>query len=148
VSSRVPIAHIDIRVSVHATEDLDRVITAIHNVIPLELAEKVDFKKTNTKGHYNNPITLLETRIKEKGVVEAVFERIAMGLTRSDRELLKREIERHLEKRNLFIRLDKQSAYLGEIRLCSMDPIRVKIQFRKSGKEEITKICRRFGMFP
>ncbi len=148
MSPRVPIAYVDIRVSVHATEDPDRVITAIHNMIPPELAEKVDFKKTNTKGHYNNPITLLETRIKEKDVAGAVFKKIATGLTSPDRELLKREIERHLDKRNLFIRLDKQSAYLDEIRLCSTDPIHVKIQFRVRGKEAITKICREFGMFP
>ncbi len=112
------------------------------------MAEKVDFKKTNTKGHYNNPITLLDTRIKEKNVVEAVFENIAKGLTSLDRELLEGEIERHLDKRSFFIRLDKQSAYLDEIKLCSMDPIRVKIQFRVLGKEEIAKICKEFGMFP
>lgn len=146
--SRTPIAYIDIRVFSHATEDIEKVMAAVRNILPAELAENVDFKKTRLKGHYNNPITLLKTRIRKNNAVRAVFEKLASGLTTLDKQQLRAGIEQHLEKGNLFIRLDKQSAYSNEIRLCSADPIRFRIRFRKSGEEAITEICREFGMLP
>jgi len=140
------IAYIDVRVFAHATEDVDKVLRAVRNVLPSELADDVVFKKTNLKGHYRNPIVLLETRIKKKHAVKAVFEKLALGLSSLDKALLNNEIEQHLNKGNLFIRLDKQSAYLNELELCSDDPIHFRIHFRKSRLEEIVEILRRFGM--
>lgn len=144
--SSKPISYIDIRVFVHATEDIDKVVKAVHNILPPGLAEKIVFKKTSLKGHYKNPIVLLEKRMKERDAVKAVFEKLASGLNNMDRELLNNEITQHLDKRNLFIRLDKQSAYLNKLKLCSTDPIHFRIRFKKSSLEEIVKVCRRFGM--
>ena len=148
MSSRAPIAYIDIRVFAHATEDKDKVLSAVHNMLPTELVDKVAFKKTSLTGHYKNPIILFETRIKEKGDVKAVFEKLASGLSSLDKELLNNEIKQHLEKGNLYIRLDKQSAYLNELKLCSTDPIHFRIHFKKSKPEEIVNICKKFGMLP
>jgi hypothetical protein len=146
LSSKVPIAYIDIRVFSHATEDTDKVLNAVRNILPTELADKVFFKKTDLKGHYGNPIILLETRIKKRDAVKAVFEKLASGLSSLDKELLDNEIRQHLDKGNLYIRLDKQSAYLSELKLCTTDPIHFRIHFRKSNLEEIMEICRKFGM--
>jgi RNA binding exosome subunit len=144
--SKVPIAYIDIRVFAHATEDTDKVLNAVRNILPKELTDKVVFKKINLKGHYGNPIILLETRIEKKDAVEAVFEKLVLGLSSLDKELLNNEIRQHLDKVNLYIRLDKQSAYLNELKLCSTDPIHFRMHFRKSNFEEIVEICRKFGM--
>ena len=148
MSSRVPIAYIDIRVFAHATEDAEKVLAAVHNVLPTELGDKVVFKKTSLTGHYRNPLILFETRVKEKDVVEAVFEKLASNLDSLDKELLNNEINQHLDKGNLYIRFDKQSAYLNELKLCSTDPIHFRIHFKKSDPEEIAKICKKFGMLP
>jgi len=148
LSSKAPIAYIDIRVFAHATEDTDKVLSAVHNTLPTELVDKVVFKKTNLTGHYKNPITLFETRIKEKDAVKTVFEKLASGLSSLDKELLNNEIKQHLDKGNLYIRLDKQSAYLNELKLCSTDPIRFRIHFKKSKPEEIVNVCKKFGMLP
>jgi RNA binding exosome subunit len=148
LSSKVPIAYIDIRVFAHATEDIEKVLKAVQNTLPTELTDKIVFKKTNLKGHYRNPIVLLETRIKKRDAVETVFRKLASGLSSLDKELLNNEIEQHLNKGNLFIRLDKQSAYLNELKLRSDDPMHFRIHFRKSRLEEIVEICRRFGMLP
>jgi len=61
---------------------------------------------------------------------------------------LNNEIRQRLNKGNLFIRLDKQSAYSNELKLRSDDPIHFRIHFRKSRLEEIMEICREFGMLP
>lgn len=148
LSSKVPIAYIDIRVFAHATEDANKVLNAVRNVLPKELVDKIVFKETNLKGHYRNPIILLETRIKKRDSVKAVFEKLASDLSSLDKELLNSEIRQHLDTANLYIRLDKQSACLNELKLCSIDPIHFRIHFRKSDPLEILEICRKFGMLP
>ena len=148
LSSKVPIAYIDIRVFAHATEDIEKVLKAVYNILPTELADEIVFKKTNLRGHYRNPIVLLETRIKKREAVETIFRKLTSGLSSLDKELLNIEIKQHLKKGNLFIRLDKQSAYLNELKLRSDDPIHFRIHFRKSRLEEIMEICRKFGMLP
>lgn len=147
MSSMVPLAYVDVRVLTHATEDIDKVEKAVHNVLPAQVAERVIFKKTVLKGHYGNPIVFLETRIENGSAVEAVFEKLAAGLSSLDKQALKDEIDRRLEKGDFFVRLDKQSAYLNEIRLQSEDPIRLRIHFRRSSREEILEFSSRFGVF-
>ena len=148
LSSKVPIAYIDVRVFVHATEDIDKVLKAVYNTLPTELADEIVFKKTNLKGYYRNPIILLETKIKKRDAAKTVFKKLASGLSSLDKELLNNEIKQRLNKGNLFIRLDKQSAYLNKLKLRSDDPIHFRIHFRKSRLEEIMEICRKFGMLP
>lgn len=148
LSSVVPIAYIDVRVFAHATEDLDRVLRAVRNTLPPESANTVTFKKTTLTGHHGNPITLFEARIKNKKVARAFLEKLASGLSMVDKQALNSEITQHLENGNLYIRLDKQSAYLGEFRLGSTDPIHLRMHFRKPSAEEVIDICRKFGLLP
>jgi len=132
----------------HATEDLEKVLTAIRNILPPELSGTINFRKSNLNGHHGNLITLIETRIEERAVAQAVFEKVARGLRSLDKEELNSEIQQHLEKGNLYLRLDKQSAYFGEFRLRQIDPIHLKIHFRKHTPQEIVEICRRLGLLP
>jgi len=148
LSTKIPIGYIEIRVFVHATEDIQKVLNAIHNILPPETVNTIVFKKTNLTGHYGNPITLLETRIKDKKNTQAVFEKLASGLNALDKETLKNEIAQHLENGNLYIRLDKQSAYLNELKLSNADPIHLRCHFKKHKQEEIVEICKNFGLIP
>jgi len=77
LSSKFPIAYIDVRAFAHATEDTDKVLTAIQNTLPTELIETVNIARTTLEGHHGNPITLYETRIKEKIKTQKVFEKIS-----------------------------------------------------------------------
>lgn len=148
LSSKIPIGYIDIRVFAHATENVDKILNAVRNIIPEELVDTITFKKTSLTGHHGNPITLLEARVKEKNAVQAVFKKLASSLSPLDKELLRNEIRLHLDGGNLYIRLDKQSAYLNEVKLCTTDPIHLRIHFQKHKPEEIIEICRKFGLFP
>jgi RNA binding exosome subunit len=146
LSSRIPIAYVDIRVFAHATEDQERVLSALRNTIPTEFVEKIAFKQTRLTGHHGNPIILFETRVKEKDVAEAIFKKLSFGLDRLDKEFLSREIEQHVDKGNLYIRLDKQSAFLNKFKIHSVDPIHLRVHFKKHSLEEIVDICRKSGM--
>jgi hypothetical protein len=148
LSSKVEVGYIDVRVFAHATEDPERVLGATRNVLPRESIDTVTFKKASLTGHHGNPITLYETKIKERKLVKAAFEKLCSGLSALDKETLASEVKQHLDKGNLYVRLDKQSAYLNELRLSSTDPIHLRIHFKKHSAEEIVDICRRSGLLP
>lgn len=140
--------HIDLRVLAHATEDQDKVLKAVRSVIPTDLVGTVVLKRTSLTGHHGNPIALFEARVKEKNAVGPIVEKLSSGLGILDKELLNGEIDQHLEKGNLYLRLDKQSAFLGKIRLGLVDPIHLRIHFKKHGREEVIEVCRKFGLLP
>jgi len=146
LSSKTPIAYIDIRLSAHATEDLDKVLEAIRNILPERSEAKITFEKTQLTGHYGNEITLIETKIQDKCVAQETFEKLSRGLSILDKEFLSSRLSEHLEKGNLYLRLDKQAAFLKEIKLGQVDPIHLRIHFKNSNQTEITTLCRKFGL--
>jgi hypothetical protein len=148
LSSKIPIAYIDVRVFAHATEDLDKVLTAARSILPPEQVNTVIFRKSGLTGHHGNPIILIESRIKDKHVAQAVLEKLASGLSMMDKELLGKEIAEHLEKGNLYLRIDKQSAFQSFSRLSTSDSIHLRVHFKKHTSEEVVETCRKFGLLP
>jgi RNA binding exosome subunit len=148
LSSKIPIGYVEIRALAHATEDLDKVLTAARNVLPAESRDNVVFKRANLTGHHGNPITVIDARITDRKVAQAVLERLSSGLAIMDKEQLGGEIGQHVESGNLYIRLDKQSAYFNETKLGSADPIRLRVHFRNRTAGEVVEACRRFGLLP
>jgi len=145
--SQIPVAYIGIDFFAHATEDVEKVMEAVKQILPKNRAEEIDFKKSNLKGHHGNPIVLFEAKIEGKELIKAVVESVFSRLSILDKETLRREIEMHVEKGSLYIRLDKQAAFQGIVKFCTVDPIRLRIRFRKGKIEEIVKICEEMGIF-
>jgi RNA binding exosome subunit len=148
VSSKTPVGYVDIRVFAHATEDLEKVSTAVRNTLPQEIGENTVLLKTTLTGHHGNPITLFQTKITDKKALPLILEKIATSLSSLDKETLNSEMKLHLEKHNLYLRFDKQAAYVGELKFSSNDPIHFKIHFKNKTSEEITAICRETGLLP
>ncbi len=141
-------SEVDISCFAHATEDEGKVLDAVKHVLPLAFVESVSFAKTKAQGHHGNPITVFETRIKDKETARAVVDNIAANLTPLDKETLLNEVEKHVEKGNFFVRLDKQAAFQGALRLAVVDPIRVRLRLRKNRFEDVVEVCREIGMLP
>jgi RNA binding exosome subunit len=97
------------RAFVHATEDLDKVKTAMANVVgPLELTTLV------TEGIHGNPLTVLEANVSGPDDVPRFFSK----LNREDLETILRTLDKRVDEScNLFVKIDKQSAFLGQVRL-------------------------------
>jgi len=144
----MPIAYIDIRFFVHATEDLNKVVQAAQRILPPDYVDSISFKRSSLRGHYGNPITVFETRIKGREIIKAFIENLSTSLNALAKETLLSEIGLHVEKGSLYIRLDKQAALQGDFKLCAADPIRVRIRFRKEKLEDIVKVCREIGVLP
>ena len=148
MSSKPPIGYIDVRVFAHATEDSDKVLAAIRNLLPSELGESVVFQKTRLTGHHGNPIILFETKLADKQVLPAILKKFGASLTSFDKEQLNDNMKLHLEKRNLYLRFDKQFAFQGEVRFSQNDPIHFKIHFKNKSYEDIVDLCRDAGLLP
>jgi RNA binding exosome subunit len=142
------IGFIDIRVFAHATEDSDKVQTAVRNLLPEELAQTLVFEKTSLTGHHGNPIILFTAKLTDKKTLPAALEKIGSGLNSLDKEALCRDLKLHLEKRNLYLRFDKQSAFLGTLKFSQNDPVHFKIHFKNKSPQEITDICKDAGLLP
>ena len=144
--SQLPVAYVDIRFCAHATENLDKVVLAVQNVLPMDHVEDITFNRSSLEGHYGNPITFFKTRIKNKETIKALVENLSANLSSLDKEELGREIKKHVEKGSLYFRLNKQAALQNRIKLVTSDPVHIRIRFRKSKIEDIIEICRQIGM--
>ena len=148
MSSKTPVGYVNIRVFAHATEDLEKVSRAVRTLLPEEINDNTVLQKTSLKGHHGNPIVLFKTKITDKKALPLVLKKIAERLSSLDKQTLDSEMKMHLEKRNLYLRFDKQSAYMGETKFASNDPIHFKIHFKNKTPKEITAICRETGLLP
>ena len=148
MSSKLPIEYVDIRVSAHATEDLQKVQAAVRNLMPDELAQTIFFETSNLTGHYGNPITLVTAKLTDKKLLPKALEKIGSGLNSLDKEQLCTDMVLHLERGNLYLRFDKQSAFLGQFKFTQNDPIHLKIHFKNKTSDQITELCRASGMLP
>ena len=117
------ILNIHFRAFCHATEDEAKVVQA------LKFASGADeVTREVTEGYHGNPIIILEVFIKEKRRSRDLFSRL-------DVEEIKGIIA-SLEKRmdddcNLYLRLDKQEAYLGILKTTTSDDaiaVRAKVE--------------------
>jgi len=144
----IPIAYIDIRFFAHATEDLNKVIEAVQRLLPAHHVDDIMFKRHDLRGHYGNPISFFESKITSREIINTFIENLTSRLNRLDKETLRREFDLHTAKGSLYIRLDKQALLLGELKLCTADPVRVRIRFSKKKTEDVIQICRELGFFP
>jgi RNA binding exosome subunit len=132
----------------HATEDENKVLTAVRNLLPAAQLENISFSKSSLRGHHGNPITLLETEIKDREILGAVVENLARDLSPLDKEKLSSEANLHIEKGSLYLRFDKQAAFRGEFKLGFSDPIWVRLRLKKHKPEDVLQLCREIGLFP
>ena len=119
---------LEISCLVHATEDHEKVLRAVRVLLPDRHVDDVQFSGDELQGYYKNPITLYTTRITDRRIIAGIVAKLTGMLDRSDLDTLTSDFSRYTDRRTLFLRFDKQDAYLGKLRLAPADPIRVKIR--------------------
>jgi len=148
MSQKPLIGYVDLRVFAHATDDSEKVLTALRNLLPTELAETASFEKSSLTGHHGNPITLFTAKLTDKKLLPALLEKIGQNINALDKQELNDEINLHLEKSNLYLKFDKQSAFLGNFKFARKDPIHLKIHFKDKTPDEVVEICKKSGLLP
>ncbi|HDM26731.1 MAG TPA: hypothetical protein ENG27_00275 [Candidatus Bathyarchaeota archaeon] len=144
--SKPPVGYVSIRLFAHATEDPEKVLTAAKNLFPQENVEAIQFKRTKLKGHHGNPIIILEAKIRDPEIIRGLLEKLASALSPQDKRHLKQKISLHVDGSNLYLRLDKQAAFLGEIKLSNVDSIRLSLHFKRNWTKRIEEACEKLGI--
>jgi RNA binding exosome subunit len=130
-----PISYVEISLFAHATEDPKKALKAARNIFPEQYISDVSFTRENLWGHHKNPIILFRTLIKRGRIINAFMENLFEELEATERESLSLDFKRCMDgEKTLYLRLDKQKAFLGEIELGHSDPIHVKINLTSNPK--------------
>ncbi|MEM2904249.1 MAG: RNA-binding domain-containing protein [Candidatus Bathyarchaeia archaeon] len=137
---------------VHATESQEKVVEAVKKCVPRDLLGRLRCNAQKVDGHFGNPITILRLEASGEGLPERLVRHIAEGLGTLDREHLSRSLERYVdEKGTLSLRVDKQRAYMGELKLGLADAILIKVKARPqpgiSGFEAVKPLLEKAGFF-
>jgi RNA binding exosome subunit len=148
MSQKSSIGYVDLRVFAHVTEDSEKVLTAVRNLLTTALAEMIQFNKNSLTGHHGNSINFFTAQLTEKTLLLSLLEKLGRNINALDKEELNTNLKLHLEKTNLYLRFDKQAAFLGKTKLAQNDPIHLKIHFKNKAHNEILEILKKTEMLP
>ena len=126
---------ITIEVIVHATEDVEKILKAFFEQFNIS---KDGFSRQNLTGHFENPITLLRSKIKKndaKNCLEILLSKIPEDQIS---EIIK-EIENHIQDSTLYLRFGKQDLIKGKMIVQEKDAVKFKIFTPIYKKNEIVK---------
>ncbi len=143
------ISNAELSAIAHATESIEKVTFALKNVLPSDLRGKIIFKQEHTTGHHGNPIATLRATLTSQGDIRQLIAKIASRISSLDRTSLTDELDRFVdEEGTLYLRFDKQEAYLGDLHLKQKDAIRIRVKFHGNGRklDAMRKTCKEMGL--
>ena len=121
-----PFSNAVVSTHAHATEDEQRVLEALRTLLP----EAVEVSQSKLKGHYGNPITGFEARVNRRILLRELWERVVAKLRAGELDNIRNILPARIDEScRLYLRFDKQLAYLGELVLAgSGDAIHLKLK--------------------
>jgi len=118
----LPIRRIEARTYCHATEEEERVATALLFAVP-----EGETSREPLEGHFGNSLVRLTRRVEKRPGIRAVWERwYAAGVPTA----IAHDVEARMDQDGvLHFRLDKQAAYQERLELAKdSDPIDVRLK--------------------
>ncbi len=129
--SSVPLHYVDLRAFAYATEDADRVETALRTFLP----EDFEIEAAPTEGHYGDPITIFSARVERADRIRHVLDQVGK-LPDADLERLADELDDRVDDNTSFYAtFDKQAAYDGEVALGDGITVRAKVEAYPAKRE-------------
>lgn len=114
---------VDIQVIIHATEDPQKVFDAFKEVFDVD-AE--DFSSQTLQGHFENPIILLQAKLKKKKSKHFV-KTLVGSISKSEIDLIVDDLENRCDESALFLRISKQGLVQKRVTLADEDPVKLRI---------------------
>ncbi|RQG90572.1 RNA-binding protein [Natrarchaeobius chitinivorans] len=133
---QIPLHYVDLRTFCYATEDEKRVEEALRTFLPdhEDGDDPFPIERVESEGHYGDRILVLSARVENADDVRHVLSRLA---DLEEFETLIDELdERVTENTELFLRLDKQAAFEGDVRLGEGITFRGKVEAYPAKKEQ------------
>ncbi|ELY95979.1 RNA-binding protein [Natrialba taiwanensis] len=133
---QIPLHYVDIRTFCYATEDEKRVEQALRTFLP----EEFEIDRAETEGHYGDRILVLSARVENADDVRHVLSQLTE--LESFDTLLDELDDRVTENTELFVRLDKQAAFEGTVRVGDGIMFRAKVEAYPAKKEQALENAR------
>ena len=134
------IHNISYRVFVYGTENEEKVKEAVQTLFPNSHPQT-----DTTEGYFKNPVLILHDKITKNRELKE-FVKILEQVDAASKNQLRSELENKMDERgNLFLRFDKQRAYLGDLKIIKHgDAIHVKINIAAypAKKENAVKVAK------
>ena len=115
---------VELSAHAHATEDVNKVVKAMLNLLPPNLRREVEVRKEPLQGHYSNPIIRITIVVEGERAV-SVVKHLGSVLDDYDKEIIEASLASRYDRKTgrVFIRFSKQDAYLGRIRVAEGDDV-------------------------
>ncbi|MFC6835649.1 RNA-binding protein [Halomarina ordinaria] len=127
--SGVPFHYVDLQAFAYATEDERRVEDALRTFLPEEFA----VERVENVGHHGDPIVVLSARVERADDVRHVLSTLA---TSADLETVLDQLDRRVtDNCELYLYLDKQSAFRGDVELGAGLSFRAKVEAYPAKKD-------------
>ena len=133
VEMTISLTKIEFSFSVHSTEDFNKNMTAVANLIPEELIEKTEIIVEELEGGYDNPIQYIIINFSRSKEMERILESISSKLSQKQRYQLNMEFNErfHSEGKTFFLRIDKEAIFNNVLVIASSENvIKVSIKMR------------------
>jgi len=131
-----PKIEVTVDVIVHATEDISKIFDAFEELFQIK---QKNFSVQNLKGHFDNPITMLQVKLTKKDA-KSFIEKLVYDLPKDQQQELLESLEERIHNSAFHLRLDKQKLVVGQLDLRDKDPVKVKIFTPIYNKKDTTKI--------
>jgi len=133
---RIPFHYVDLRTFCYETEDDKRVEGALRTFLP----EEFEVTRTESTGHHVDRIIVFSARVENADDVRHVLAKLS---ELPDFDALLEELdERVTENTELFLRLDKQAAFRGDVRRGNGITLRAKVEAYPATKEAAVENAR------
>jgi len=134
--SNVPFHYVDLRTFCYATEDEKRVEQALRTYLP----EDYEIDRQVTTGHHGDRIAILSARLENADDVRYVLDRL---VDFPDYDTFLDELDdRVAEDCSLYLTLDKQAAFRGEVRQGDGITLRGKVEAYPAKRESAVENAR------
>ena len=115
-SGRIPVSRVEIKTFCYPTEDRERVVSAILALLPEDIRDPSEIKGTKLRSVHKFSFEELRMEIRgprAREVMAWIFSR----LPEPDRIEILETLEKRIDGSRLYIRIDKQEAVDGSLRL-------------------------------
>lgn len=123
------IRRVEARAYAYTTEVPERVESALLELFPEDVYEKLELEVEETESHLGLTIVVFEVALENKKACNRTLEYILARLSEGDRYYVRSTLERRIDDRcRVYFRFDKQAAYLEDVKL-TQGPDLINFQF-------------------
>lgn len=127
MAAKATFVHVEIRTLTHATEDHEKVLTALRNIVPQDAFEHAKMRSETIEGYFGNQIISTTLNIQGKSFQRHIMQDLFRRLGEDQRQSIMNSLSTYVDDDgNFYLRLSKDMLYLGKISLGRENTLRLR----------------------